>query len=155
MRKIFEERIKGYLRSAKYKYDTVWSDVEIPVGGDWNEVIQSALHQSSIGILLVSPMFLSSEYGLLELKQKLERRKSEGYTIVPVLARKCNFQNNNELKDIQFVKTYQSEYGVTNLVDKNELMPFDNLVEVDKPNERLLNEYFLKITNAIDKAIGG
>ena len=34
-------------------------------------------------------------------------------------------------------------------------MPFDELVEVDKPNERLLNRYFLKITNAIDKAIGG
>ena len=143
------------MKSAKYKYDSLWSDVEIPVGGDWNEVIQSELNQSNIGILLVSPKFLGSEYGLLEFRQMLERRKSEGYTIVPVLLRNCNFQNSEELKKIQFVKTYQSEYDVTDLLTKNELMPFDKLADIEKPSERLLNEYFLKVSNAIDKAVGG
>ncbi len=155
LREIFEENIKSYLASAKHKYDSVWSDVEIPVGGNWNNEIQSALNQSNIGILLVSPMFLGSEYGMLEFKQMLDRRKSEGYIIVPVLLRQCNFQNNKDLKETQIVKTYQSEYGVTDLIDKNKLMPFEDLADIEKPNDRLLNKYFIKIVEAIDKAIGG
>ena len=154
LRLVFEQRLKVYLASAKNKFDMVWSDVQIPVGADWNTQIQTALDQSNIGILLVSPMLFGSNYGMFEFGQMLEKRKLEGYTIVPVLVRNCNFQNNEELKAIQFVKTYQSEYDVTDLILKNQLMPFDKLVEVDKPNERLLNEYFLKVTDAIDKAIG-
>ena len=154
LRQVFEQRLKVYLASAKNKFDTEWSDIQIPVGSDWNYEIQEALKQSNIGILLVSAFFLGSKYCMGdEFRQMLERRKSEGYTIVPILLRKCNFQNMDELKSIQFVKTYQSEYDVTDLLSKNELMPFDELVDVDKPNERLLNKYFLKVTDAIDKAI--
>ncbi len=155
LRGIFEDNLSIYLKSAKYKYDSLWSDVEIPVGGEWNEVIQSELNQSNIGILLVSPKFLGSEYGLFEFRQMLERRKSEGYTIVPVLLRNCNFQNSEELKKIQFVKTYQSEYGLTDKDVKDLLMPFDKLLIIEDPYETYINEYFLKVTNAIDKAVGG
>ncbi|MEI6143329.1 MAG: COR domain-containing protein [Mariniphaga sp.] len=155
LREIFEENIKSHLACAKNKYDSVWSDVEIPVGANWNNEIQSALNQSNIGILLVSPMFLGSEYGMLEFKQMLERRKSEGYIIVPVLLRQCNFQNNEDLKETQIVKTYQSEYGVTEKIVKDQLMPFDKLLNIEDIYETYLNEYFLKVTNAIDKAIVG
>lgn len=59
----------------------------------------------------------------------------------------------DELEKIQFVKTYQSEYDVTDLLLKNKLMPFDELADIPKPQERLLNKYFLKVTAAIDKAV--
>ncbi|MCX6277965.1 MAG: TIR domain-containing protein [Bacteroidetes bacterium] len=154
LRKIFEQRLKVHLASAKNKFGTVWSDVEIPVGGDWNDKIQKALKESNIGILLVSPSFFGSKYCMGdEFKQMLERRKSEGYTIIPVLLRECNFQNNEDLKSIQFIKTYQSEYDRTDLERKDKLMPFDELAEIPEPQERLLNRYFLKVSAAIDQAI--
>lgn len=36
LRQIFTQRIEVYLAGSKVNYDTVWSDVEIAVGGDWN-----------------------------------------------------------------------------------------------------------------------
>jgi len=150
---IFEQRLRKYLTSAKNKIEKVWSDVEILVGSDWNNEIQRALDLSDIGILLVSPMFLGSNYGMAEFHQMMERRKSEGYKIVPVLLRECNFQNNEELGQIQFVKTYKSEYGITNLLEEGKLIPFDELVDIPNPNKLYLNKYFLKVTDAIDKAI--
>lgn len=155
LRQIFEQRLKVYLTGATHKFGTIWSDVEIPVGGDWNDEIQKALNQSNIGILLVSQSFLGSRYCMGdEFKQMLDRRKSEGYTIVPVLFRECSFQNNEDLKSIQFVKTYQSEYDVTDLLKKEKLMPFDELADVPVPQDRLLNKYFLKVAAAIDRAMG-
>jgi hypothetical protein len=154
LRGVFEENLKIQLQSAKYNYDNIWSDVEIPVGSDWNMEIQTALSQSNIGILLVSPNFLGSKYGQLEFKQMLERRKLEGYTIVPVLLRNCNFQNVKELKESQFVKTYKSEYGITEKIVKDELMPFDKLLMIEDKYDTYLNDYFLKVSNAIDKAVG-
>jgi hypothetical protein len=154
LRQIFEQRLKVYLASAKNRFGTVWSDVEIPVGGDWNKEIQKALQESNIGILLVSPSFLGSKYCMGdEFKQMLDRRKSEGYTIVPVLLRECNFQNIEDLETIQFVKTYQGEYDVADLLKKDKLMPFDELAEIPVPKERLLNRYFLKVSAAIDHSV--
>jgi hypothetical protein len=57
LRQLFEQRLKVYLASAKNKFDTEWSDIQIPVGSDWNDEIQTALKQSNIGILLVSAFF--------------------------------------------------------------------------------------------------
>ncbi|MEI7726922.1 MAG: COR domain-containing protein [Bacteroidota bacterium] len=155
LRQIFEQRLKVHLASAKYKYDTVWSDVEIPAGSDWNEKIQTALNQSNIGILLVSQQFLGSRYCMgVEFKEMLDRRKSEGYIIIPVLLQKCNFQNNAELNKKQFVQTSKSECGITDKSGKNELMPFDKILNIKDKYGTILNEYFLKVTAAIDEAIG-
>jgi hypothetical protein len=155
LRQIFEQRLKIYLASAKNKFDTVWSDIDIIVGREWNDQIQTALAQSNIGILLVSSMFLGSEYCIgNELRQMLERCKKDGYKIIPVLLRDCNFKNNAELAKLQFVKTLKNEYGVTDPGEEGLLMPFDELVDIPNPSKLHLNKYLLKVTDAIDKAIG-
>jgi len=153
LRQIFEMRLKPYLQSTRNKFDNIWTDKQIPIGSSWNDEIQQALTESNIGILLVSPMFLGSQYSMGdELKKMLERREN-GYLIVPVILRECNFTNIPELSSIQFFKTYQSEYEVTDLNRTNKLMPFDELAEVPNPNRKLLNRYFLKLANTIDYAI--
>ena len=154
LRQIFELQLKVYLTSAKHKYEIIWSDVEIPTGSEWDVEIKTALNQSNIGILLISPMFLGSKYCLEEFKLMLERNKQGDFKIIPVLVRECNFQNNEELKRIQFFKTYKSEYGINDLIEERKLMPFDELVETPNPSKLHLNRYFLKVTEAIDKAIG-
>jgi len=154
LREIIQDRLDIYLRSAQNNYETVWTDKEIPMGGDWNEVIQDALTNSNMGILLVSPMFLGSKYSMgEELKIMLERRKTEGYLIIPVLLRECNFYNNKDLSSMQFFKTHQSEYDVNDLLRKDKLMPFDELADISNPSERLLNKYFQKFANEIDRAV--
>lgn len=154
LRELFEQRLSIYLKSTKNKFDVIWTDKEIPLGGNWNKVIQDALTTSDIGILLVSPMFLGSDYSMGdELEVMLKKSQEEGYLIFPVLLRECSFQNNDTLSSIQFFKTYKSEYDVYELLQKNKLMPFDELAEVDRPSERLLNRYFQKLANAIDRAI--
>jgi GTPase SAR1 family protein len=154
LRAIFEERLKVYLKSTKNTFEDSWSDIEILPGEDWNESIQNALESSDIGILLVSPQFLGAKYiKENELKIMLERRRTEGYLIIPVLLRDSNFSNNETLKAMQFFKTYQSEYDVEDLSKKHLLMPFDELAEVKKPEERLLNKYFLKLANQIDELV--
>lgn len=154
LREIFKQRLSIYLKSTKNEFDDIWTDKEIPLGGDWNEVIQGALTTSDIGILLVSPMFLGSDYSMGdELEVMLKKKREEGYLIFPILLRECSFQNNDTLSSSQFFKTYKSEYEIYDLLEKNKLMPFDELAEVDKPNERLLNRYFQKLANEIDRAV--
>ena len=153
LRKVFEQRLKIHLSSVKNKFYDVWSDVELTVGSNWNDKILTALKQSNIGILLVSPMLLGSNYGMLEFEQMLELRISEGYKIVPVLARKCNFRNKPELAELHFIKTYQSEYGVTDVNFKDQLMPLDKLLLINDQYDTYLNSYFELVADAIDKTI--
>ena len=154
LREIFKQRLSIYLKSTKNKFDDIWTDTEIPLGGDWNVVILDALKTSDIGILLVSPMFLGSDYSMgEELETMLKKKREEGYLIFPILLRDCNFHNYDILSSSQFFKTYKSEYEIYELLEKNKLMPFDELAEVDKPNERLLNRYFQKLANEIDRTV--
>ena len=151
---IMKERLNLYLRRKRDDYDIIWTDNEILTGEDWDEKIRKALAESNLGILLVSPEFLGSNYSMAEeFRIMLEKRKNEGYLIIPILLRECDFRNNEDLRTIQFFKTYQSEYDVIG-EKMNLLMPFDELAEkLPKPNERLLNRYFLKLANEIDKAV--
>lgn len=154
LREIFANRLNIYLKSTKNQFEEAWTDKEIAMGDDWNEEIQSGLSGSSIGILLVSPMFLGSKYAMGdELKKMLDRRRDDGYIIIPVLLRNCNFKNNEDLNAMQFFKTYQSEYDVTDLLRKDKFMPFEDLADVPNPSGRLLNKYFVKLAEEIDRAV--
>lgn len=153
LRKILQARLEIYLRSTKNSYNPIWSDIEIQIGSDWNNEIQNALSNSNIGILLISPMFLGSRYAMGEELDNMLKRRQNGYLLIPILLRECNFHFNKDLASIQFYKTYKSEYDVTDLLEKNKLMPFDELVEITNPNERLLNKYFQKLANNIDNAV--
>ena len=92
---------------------------------------------------------------MYEFQQMLARSKSEGYTIIPVMLRWCHYENNPYLSNIQIVGTYKSEYEDTDPFKGKELMPFEDLADIKNPSERSLNKYFIKIVEAIDKAIEG
>jgi internalin A len=156
LREIIEKELKVHLKSSKYRYQEIWTDKEIAIGDDWNTEIQDALKISDIGILLVSPKFLGSQYcSEDELKIMLDKRQNEGYLIVPILIRECNFSNNAKLKAMQFFKTYQSEYEITDLLERDKFMPFDKLVSIKDVDERdrLLNTYFVKLVKELDFAL--
>jgi GAF domain-containing protein len=151
---VIKEKLDLHLRTVQNKYDDIWTDKEISVGNDWNEVIQDALSISGVGILLVSPNFLGSKYAMgEEFEAMLTKRKNEGYLIIPILLRECNFFNEEKLSSMQFFKTYQSDYDVSNILKRNKLMPFDELISMSDPTGKLVNRYFQKLSTEIDKAV--
>jgi len=79
---------------AKLQPDTdrhgvrVWTDREIAPGDDWHLGIQNALDRAQVGVMLVSPKFLASDYITSdELPKMLRAAESEGLKIfwVPVI----------------------------------------------------------------------
>jgi hypothetical protein len=66
----------------------VWTDREIAPGEDWHLGIQNALDHAKVGVMLVSPSFLESDYIKSdELPKMLKAAESEGLKIfwVPVV----------------------------------------------------------------------
>lgn len=68
----------------------LWSDDRIGAGGDWEQEISEAMVQARVAILLISANFLTSDFILSkEVPILLKRRKSEGLTVFPVIAKAC------------------------------------------------------------------
>jgi hypothetical protein len=60
----------------------VWTDRDILPGDDWHLGIQHALDHAKVGVMLVSPKFIASEYIKSdELPQMLQAAESEGLRI--------------------------------------------------------------------------
>ena len=58
----FIERLRDVLTPSKsYCYD-YWMDKQLTVGEQWDEQIQESIKSCDIGLLLLSPSFLSSDY---------------------------------------------------------------------------------------------
>jgi internalin A len=151
LREYFEKELKQYLNASKHQFETVWSDAEIVTGTDWDEEIKKQLDNSDIGILLVSQKFLASRYIKdVELSEMLERRAQEGYILIPILLRDCDFKDNPDLKNIQFVKSLRSDFDPKSPLDHS-MMPFDEIYEFQ--NETLLNKYFMLVRRRINLAI--
>src|SRR5262245_33064610 len=71
----------------------LWSDDRISAGADWKQEISQAMAQAKVAILLISTNFLTSDFILdEEVPTLLQRRKSEGLTIFPVIAKACAWQ---------------------------------------------------------------
>lgn len=92
--KAFQEQTRP---SRRYQYD-FWQDQNILVGEKWHEEIQHAVKQCDVGLVLVSPAFLGSQYiqaqelpGLLKDKHRL---------IIPVLLQPIDLDR-HDLKGLQ------------------------------------------------------
>ena len=83
--------------SKKYKY-VFWDDSEIIVGEKWHDEIQNALSECNMGLLLVSPAFLASQYIEENELPKFIRNKSK--PILPVMLQTVDFKR-HDLKGLQ------------------------------------------------------
>lgn len=84
----------------------VWWDNHIPAGDDWDSIIQAKLKTARVAILMVTAHFLRSDYVLTkEIPVLLERRKTEGVLVFPILTRPCDWENVEWLREIQMRPT--------------------------------------------------
>jgi hypothetical protein len=71
----------------------LWDDTRIATGDTWFQEIETALRSARIAILLLSPSFLTSKFILVkEVPQLLQRRKTEGLRLMPILIKPCAWQ---------------------------------------------------------------
>ncbi|HSS47550.1 MAG TPA: toll/interleukin-1 receptor domain-containing protein, partial [Thermoanaerobaculia bacterium] len=67
-----------------------WDDRLIEGGADWFEEIQKVMAGASIAVLLVSADFLTSKFIQgVEVPRLLQRRRTEGVPVIPVIVRSC------------------------------------------------------------------
>ena len=77
------------LRELRRNGVDYWSDEQIGSGEDIVEAIDTAIRQSSIFVLLVSPSFLDSNWSMLEAGAALARAR-EGAVVIPVILKAVN-----------------------------------------------------------------
>src|SRR5271157_5238595 len=95
-----DTHLKPYLRGGSI---VSWSDQQIAPGSEWFKEIQSALTNSKIAVLLVSPDFLASDFiHEHELGPLLKDAKQRGVRILWVPVRDSAYMQ-TALKDYQAV----------------------------------------------------
>jgi hypothetical protein len=100
-RKDLEIHLKPYLREGSI---TSWSDEQIVAGSQWLGEIKSALAQTKIAVLLVTPDFIASDFiHEHELGPLLKEAKQGGVKILWVPVRASAYKK-TALKDYQAVR---------------------------------------------------
>lgn len=153
LREILVEGVKGHLTERlNYQYK-IWTDNGIDGGANWKEQIDSALSRSKVALLLVDSNFAISNFIKKEELSAFFARKKEEYLIIPILLREYNFEEFEQLAQLQFFKTYHSEYGFKKPTERNKLLPFDKLGDDESTTDEQLNLYYKKLAEHIHTAV--
>ncbi len=100
----FLKKFKEQASPSKHYHYIFWRDADILVGEKWHHEIQDALAQCDVGLVLISPAFLGSQYiHDHELPQLL---KSRGKPVVPVLLQPIDLDR-HDLKGLQHTQVFR------------------------------------------------
>jgi hypothetical protein len=89
--------------SRQYHY-AFWRDADILVGEKWHEAIQEALAQCDVGLVLISPAFLGSQY--IQDHELTKFLKSVGKSVIPVLLQPIDLDR-HDLKGLQRTQIFR------------------------------------------------
>jgi formylglycine-generating enzyme required for sulfatase activity len=95
--------IRGQLRIfEKKKTLKIWDDGEILAGQDWDKSIKLKLESAQLILLFISVDFLNSEYiEKTELKAALQRHRDDEAKLIPIIVRRCFWEEYFELGKFQ------------------------------------------------------
>ena len=105
----------SYIRGLEAEGFEFWWDKRINAGELWDSKITSEISKANIALVLVSQAFLNSKYCQdAEVTAFLEKRRTEGMSIVPILLSACDWQSHHWLSEIQMLpaegKTIEDDY---------------------------------------------
>ena len=89
----FREQVAA---SKKYNY-IFWQDTKILVGEEWHDEIQEALKEFDMGLLLISPAFLGSQY---INKHELPKLMRSAKLLIPIMLQQVDFER-HDLKGLR------------------------------------------------------
>jgi len=89
LRDDFAKHLKVLQREGIIK---TWHDREISAGSEWEKQINLNLQRARIILLLVSADFIASDYCWdVEVKQAMDRHRSGGCVVIPIILRPCDW----------------------------------------------------------------
>ena len=100
----FLKKFKEQVSPSKLYSYRFWRDAEILVGEKWHETIQMALNQCDVGLVLVSPAFLGSQY--IQDYELPKFLKSGGKSVIPVLLQPIDLDR-HDLKGLQRTQIFR------------------------------------------------
>ncbi|MBK8452282.1 MAG: SUMF1/EgtB/PvdO family nonheme iron enzyme [Thiofilum sp.] len=100
---IWKDELQKQLRVLQvHGQFAVWDDRQIEVGDEWLPAIEAAIAKAKVAVLLISADFLTSNFiARKEIPKLLERRKSEGLRIIPVIVHPCPWRRVPWLATVQ------------------------------------------------------
>jgi len=100
----FLKKFKEQASPSKQYHYTFWRDADILVGEKWHEAIQEALTQCDVGLVLISPAFLGSQY--IQDHELPKFLKSGGKSVIPVLLQPIDVDR-HDLKGLQHTQIFR------------------------------------------------
>ena len=94
----FSENFENKPTPSKQYHYTFWRDNDILVGEKWHEEIQHALGRCDVGLVLVSPAFLGSQY--IQDHELPEFVKGGDKPVIPVMLQPIDLER-HDLKGLQ------------------------------------------------------
>lgn len=122
-----DEKWKNTLRVHLKPLETlakieVWSDEQIKPGEDWFGRIKTEMSESLIGILLISPDFLASDFiNNVEVPALLENVETEGGIVFPVIVRHSLFTRIKKLSKFQATNSPSNPIAGLNESDQDKI----------------------------------
>ena len=91
---IGSDGLLGFLKGLESDGDVeLWVDEKLSGGDDWDEVLKREVKSCDIGLIFVSQAFLDSHYCTnVELSTFLDRCRTEGMKIFPVILSPCEWE---------------------------------------------------------------
>ena len=106
--KPFMAALTEMLKPSKTYDFELWRDTGILPGENWLHEIEAALGTCSLGLLLVSPAFLGSEF--ITSKEISRFTGDNAKPVIPVMLKKVNFDR-HDLKGLEATQIYQYHAG--------------------------------------------
>ncbi|PWV61773.1 pentapeptide repeat-containing protein [Plasticicumulans acidivorans] len=103
------QRLRCRLQNAKDYSFVSWRDVEdLIVGQDWHKQIQEAVKHCPVGLLLVSPAFLASDYIVKhELAHFFPNDTTADKCALPVELKTLDFSGKTDLKGLETLQVFR------------------------------------------------
>ena len=120
---IWKNRLKIHLKPLEEIGNIqVWSDDKLKPGDKWFETVKQSMAESKIGILLISPDFLASDFiNHVEIPKLLENVEKEGGLIIPVIIRHSLFPRIKKLSKFQATNSPSNPIAGLNESDQDEI----------------------------------
>lgn len=102
---IWKDRLRPHLKMLeKAGRLTVWDDRAIDGGDTWYDEIKKAMEDAEVAICLISADYLASDFcNKEEIPYLLNRRKSDGMLLLPILIRQCLWEEIDWLEKLQMI----------------------------------------------------